>query len=541
MKIRDLSRPDFSKKAFLVVDDFEGMRFILRDMLDRAGGSRIDLANNGNNAVNLLERNVYDAVLCDLHLGQGKNGQQVMEEARQRQLLAPHTVWLMISAEKTAEMVMGTLETRPDDYLIKPLTETLLFSRLQRQMDKKKVLAPIEQAMRDHEYLKAMRLVDELLAETTPHAWDLKRLKAELALLSGNLEQAHAVFEQVLNQRDLPWAHLGMARIAYQENRLEDAEAHLLRITGHNRAYLDAHDWLARTLENLGHLDVAQSTLERSLAVSPHAATRQSNLGQVAARRGDLETAARAYRRSIELARGSLNMSVEPYLSLARVCLARDDSAEAARVVANLASDLRYDGQAQFLARAMEIPIRLREGDEAAARKLLAELAPRLREEAHELPPEMAFDLATPLMRLGDQETVDTLFTSLLANQHEHPEYPNRVRELYAEIGRGEEGEKLVREATRSALEIMDRGVQLSRAGKLDEALTLMREARRKLPGNPRLLLNHAYLLITYMEKHGRDFHLASEVLDCIQTARRLRPNDKRAGELLARLEQVEA
>ena len=35
--------------------------------------------------------------------------------------------------------------------------------------------------------------------------------------------------------------------------------------------------------------------------------------------------------------------------------------------------------------------------------------------------------------------------------------------------------------------------------------------------------------------------HLVNEALECIQTARRLRPHDKRAGELMARLEQVEA
>jgi len=87
----------------------------------------------------------------------------------------------------------------------------------------------------------------------------------------------------------------------------------------------------------------------------------------------------------------------------------------------------------------------------------------------------------------------------------------------------------------------MDRGVSLSRAGKLDEALTLLREACHKLPGNPRLLLNHAYLLITHMEQHGRDLHLVYEALECIKTARRSAPHDKRVGELLAKLEQVGA
>ncbi len=541
MKIHDLPRPDFSKKSFLVVEDYEGMRGILRDLLGRAGTTRVDFASNGDHAVALLEKNRYDAVLCDLHLGQGKNGQQVLEEARLRQLIAPHTVWLMVSAEKTSEMVMGTAETRPDDYLVKPITETLLFTRLLRQMDKKKVLAPIEQAMREHEYLKAMRLADQLLATPGPHTWDLKRLKAELALLSGDLKQAGVVFEEALSQRDLPWARLGLARILFQEGRLDEARRHLLQVTGGSRSYLDAHDWLAHTLENLGDLDGAQVALERALSVSPHVATRQTTLGQVAARRGDLETAVRAFDRSIELARNSPHASVEPYLSLARVFLARDENGEAAKVIDRLAGDMKGDSNAQFMARAMEIPIRLKTGGEQAARKLLNVLAPSLRDDAHLLPAEMAFDLAGPLMQLGDMETTHAVFTSLLVNHHEHPDYANRIRTLFAEAGREEEGMKLVEEATRAALEIMDKGVRLSREGKLDEALSLLREARHKIPTNPRLLLNHAYLLISYMEQRGRDLHLVKEALDCIQTARNLRPHEKRAGELLAKLEQVES
>lgn len=541
MKIHDAPRPDFSKKSFLVVEDFEGMRGILRGLLGRAGATRIDFAASGGIAQAMLEKQRYDAVLCDLHLGQGKNGQQLLEEARQRNLLAPHAVWIMISAEKTPEMVTGMAETRPDDYLIKPITETLLYTRLLRQMEKKARLAPIELAMRDHEYLKALRLVDQMLATGTPHAWDLKRLKSEIALLIGDLDQARAVFEEALSQRDLPWARLGLARILYQDNRLEEARRHLITVTNGSRSYLDAHDLLARTLESLDDLEGAQAAVQRALSVSPHVAARQSSLGQIAARRGDLETAKQAYRRGIELGRHSPLATVEPYLSLSRVFLARGESGEAARVIERLTEDMKHDGNAQFLARVMALPIRLQSEGEAAAREVLAELAPLLRHDAHRLPPEMTFDLAGPLMRLGDQETTDALFASLLANHHENPGYASRVRELYVEAGRAEAGEKLVREATQAALEIMDQGVRLSREGKLDEALALLREARHKLPGNPRLLLNHAYLLINYMQQYGRDLHLVTEVLDCIHTARRLRPNDKRAGELLAKLELVEA
>jgi CheY-like chemotaxis protein len=531
--------PDLSAKHILIVDDYEGMRGILRDIVGRAGATRIAFAPDGWEAIAQLERHAFDAVLCDLHLGQGLNGQQVLEEARHRQLLQPHAVWLMITSEKTAEMVTGTVESRPDDYLLKPITETLLFTRLARQMAKKQALAPIEQAMRDREYLKALNLTEARLAQADPHAWDLKRLKAELALHTGNHAHARSVFQEALDLRDLPWARLGMAKVHFLEGQYDDARRELERVTKGNRAYLEAHDWLARTLEKQGDLEAAQSVLLRALLTSPHAPLRQGHLGEIAYRRGDLQTAARAFQRHMELARLTPLKGPEPYLWLSRTHLALLDMDGALHPLHELAIDLREDGIARLLSRAMEIPVHYRLGERIRAEAIAGEVADNLKAQAHELPPEALLDLASPLMEMGDKETAEALLTSLVSNNHEQPEYLERAKAVYAQAGLGEEGSEVVDRATQAALDIMNQGVALAREGKLDEALELTREARERIPNNPRLLLNHAYLLIAWMERYGRDISIAMEARRCIETVRRLKPSEKRAGELLAKLEMV--
>jgi tetratricopeptide (TPR) repeat protein len=154
-------------------------------------------------------------------------------------------------------------------------------------------LAPIEIALREHEYLKALRLVDAKLETANPHAWDLKRMKAELAMRSGEHGMAKAIYEEALSLRNLPWARLGLAKIHYNEGRLDDARRELKAITDGNRAYLEAHDWLARTLDKLGDHAGAQEVLQRALATSPRAPLRQLHLGEVAYRRGEFETSPR--------------------------------------------------------------------------------------------------------------------------------------------------------------------------------------------------------------------------------------------------------
>ncbi len=537
MSIRNLPTPDLSRTSFLIIEDFEGMRAILRDLLSRAGANRIALAASAANAIHLLERQSFDVILCDLHLGHGKNGQDILEEARHRSLLAPHAVWLMVSAEKAAEMVTGTVESRPDDYLIKPITETLLFSRLSRQMAKKQALAPIEIAMREHEYLKALRLADAQLEGNQPHAWDLKRLKAELAMHSGEHGLAKAIYDEALSLRELPWARLGLAKIHFNEGRLDDARRELKEMTDHNRAYLEAHDWLARTLDRLGDPEGAQNILQRALTTSPRAPLRQLHLGEVAQRRGELDIATRAFQNSIELARNTPLKSMQAYLALAQVQLVQNNTNAALSTLSALSSDMRDSPAAHLLAQAMQIPVRLKTGELALAKDLARKLATELKEEAQHLPPDAVFNLAAPLLELGDKTTASALLGSLIGNNHEHPEYLERAQAIFTRAGLENEGRELVQSAAHAATDIMNRGVKLSREGKLAEAIELTREARTKMPNNARLLLNHAFLLIAWMERHGREKALNMEARECIELARKLKPEEKRAGELLTRLE----
>ena len=94
-----LEQIDWASKHYLIVDDFAGIRQLLRESLRSLGARNIDQASSGGEAMNLLNKVRYDVVLCDYNLGEGKNGQQVLEEARIRQLLLPSSVFVMVSAE----------------------------------------------------------------------------------------------------------------------------------------------------------------------------------------------------------------------------------------------------------------------------------------------------------------------------------------------------------------------------------------------------------------------------------------------------------
>ena len=119
----------WSRKKVLLVDDFRNFIITMRNMLASLGFVIIDTANDGEEAVSRIMSRRYDIVLCDYNLGPGKDGQQVLEEVKQRQLLSPLTIFMMVTAENSLEMVMGAAEYQPDEYLIKPFTKQVLEKR----------------------------------------------------------------------------------------------------------------------------------------------------------------------------------------------------------------------------------------------------------------------------------------------------------------------------------------------------------------------------------------------------------------------------
>ncbi|MCK5865800.1 MAG: response regulator, partial [Marinobacter adhaerens] len=97
----------FGKLNYLVIDDFENFRLSIRQMLRSCGADTIELVSNASQAIQHCTYNHVDVVLCDFNLGEGKNGQHILEDLRYKKLLKRSSLFLMVTAETSKEMVMG--------------------------------------------------------------------------------------------------------------------------------------------------------------------------------------------------------------------------------------------------------------------------------------------------------------------------------------------------------------------------------------------------------------------------------------------------
>jgi CheY-like chemotaxis protein/predicted Zn-dependent protease len=528
---------DWAGKNYLVVDDFIGVRQLLREALRSLGAKNIDQAASGGEAIGLLARTRYDVVLCDFNLGDGKNGQQVLEEARVRNLLLPSSVWMMVSAEKSVESVMGAAEHQPDDYLVKPITEGVLLTRLNRAWHRKQVFRPIDQAYAEKDYLRAARLCDEQIAASRVHEIELLRMKARLMEKSGEPEQAREAYERVLAQREYQWARAGLAKIRLANGEFEAARQMFQGVIAENRYYIEAYDQLALVWQGMGKLEEACSILERAARLSPNSVPRQRNLGLVCLKLGNVALAEKAFRKCIAIGEYSVRRTPDAYLGLARVCGLKNDPKEALALLQAVQRDFcEAHPDIDLRAKITEGLVYHESGDYRRARKAGDELEALLG--AREDRPDTAtcLEMATLLFAVGVKEAPSELLCYVIRNNHDNALLQGEVQAIFDKARLTDEGGDLIRASKKEAADLMNQGVLLWKTGKLQEAVDWMRAARARLPNNQRILFNAAQVLISHMRERGYDEALALEAHAVLLHVDRLQPGQQRFAQLMEQL-----
>ena len=109
-------------KQILIIDDCAPVRTSIKAMAQQIGFESIHLARDANEAIAKCHEIPFDFILSDFNLGEGKDGYQLFETLKTRQLLAPLNCFIMVSAENQRQIVHGMIELQPDDYLLKPFT-----------------------------------------------------------------------------------------------------------------------------------------------------------------------------------------------------------------------------------------------------------------------------------------------------------------------------------------------------------------------------------------------------------------------------------
>ncbi len=525
---------DLKNKKILIVDDFSTFRGSIKKMLLLSGARNIDEADSGENAIFKMENNSYDIVLCDYNLGHGKkDGQQILEEAKHNKLIRFSTVFIMLTAENTVQMVMGAVEYQPDDYLIKPISRGVLIQRLEKIVQKKSDFEDIEKAIRNKEYMSAVSLCDEHVKNNPKNMLEYMRLKSDLSIMIGHYDDAIDVFEKVLLLRDIPWARLGIGKILFLKGEYLKAKDVFHLIIEENKSFMEAYDWLAKTLEELGSLDEAQQVLVTATGLSPKAILRHQKIGKISYRIDDYEKAEEAFKEAINIGKNSCFKSPSDYTGLAKTYMEKDSSEDALSILDSARNEFNGDQGAMLQTYTTEGIVFKKMNREEDAKKAVEEATKIEAGFSGNVPVESKMELAQICFETGAKEKGIEFMKDIVRNNHDNEKLLEKVQDVFKIVELEDEGEKVIESTKNEMVQLNNQGVSLVEEGKLEEATAYFDKAAKGHSENKIINANAAHALIKYMRKNGTDDQKLYKTIQYLDKVKEIDPSYEQYQKLL--------
>lgn len=528
---------ELERLNILVVESNQGMRSQLRSMLNGFGIANVKFAPSASMAIGRLRDRRYDVILSEYNLGDGQDGQHLLEDLRTREIIPLDTLFIMITGERNYERVVSAAEFTPNDYILKPLAPDMLHMRLLRALDKRETLLPVYRLIEAGNTQQAIEAC-MVRAEAYPrYHIDFLRLEAELHAALGHTEQAEDIYREILAAKGVPWARLGLAKMLFAKKDYAAAEEILSALVAENSRYVDAYDWLARTREETGRIAEARDVLASAVTLSPHRLGRLRHLGNIQLAAGDAADAERTLAEVVRKGKYSDFRDPEDHVHLVRAQLSQGHTAEAQATIRDLESSMGGLSTTPACASLSKALYHTRTGAPELAQAALQDAL-----HAGSAVSALSLDMKQELVKAcldndleaeGSQLVIDILRNA--ADEHT----VERTRALLRERGRGDLSNELEERVHVEVRGLISAGAEMVKAGNFDGAVREMMAAVQKMPGNPHVLFNAALALLRHIENRGWNERLAAQARGLIARTRRLDPTNSRLDALGGFMQQL--
>lgn len=517
---------DFSGLTALIIEPHSGMRGSMHNMLNLCEITKIDHAVSSGTAIRPLKSRSYDLILCEYDLGEGQDGQQLLEDLRHNKLIPLWTVFIMVTAERSYEKVVSAAELAPTDYILKPFTADTLLERIRRAVERRALFMPVYQLMDQGSLREAVAACVAGAENHKRHAVDFMRLRAELYVILGEPVTAEPIYQELFDLKAVAWAKLGLAKTLFLQQRYDEAEELLAKLVSENGKFLDAYDWLAKTHEANGQLPEAKDVLAEAVAISPHAVRRLRRLGEVALETGDVTTAERSFLQVVSKARYSEFRDPEDHVRLVKTLVRKGDTQQASSVIRDLEKSLA--GQKKTAACKAISSALLHESmgnTERAAEELTAAVEACRADIG--LSSGMKMSLAKSCLENDMEAGASEVMLEVMSNATDNAAM-NKAMGVFEQAGRKDLAESLSKESRRKVVDMVSSGAEKAKQGDYRGAVELMTEAARKLPDNPQVVFNAAVAVLKCLENLGWESRLGEQARWYIENARRLDSSNPR-------------
>ena len=113
----------------LVVDDYQTMVRIIRNLLKQLGFENVDDASDGSAAISKMRDKKYGLVISDWNM-EPMSGFELLQKVREETALA-ETPFIIVTAESKTENVIAAKKAGVNNYIVKPFNAQTLKSKIE--------------------------------------------------------------------------------------------------------------------------------------------------------------------------------------------------------------------------------------------------------------------------------------------------------------------------------------------------------------------------------------------------------------------------
>lgn len=274
----------------LVVEDQRPFLTMLKGLVTTLGSKDVMMATNAEQAIKFCRNHQVDIIVSDLHLGSNKkNGFELYQELQHRALIGPTAVFLLISADAARPIVLGSLEHKPDDYLLKPFSQAQLKNRLNKAWQKKQYFADVLNSLADKHYSQAETALQQL--EEMPGSY-IRNAVALQTEIYWQLNKHQDALTLLTNQADLlptQWAQLALGKTHLSMKQYSEAIKCANQVLNLNQFDPEALDILAQAKSAQNQSEEAIVYIKQAIKNSPLSLQRQHLACQIARENNNFE------------------------------------------------------------------------------------------------------------------------------------------------------------------------------------------------------------------------------------------------------------
>ncbi|ABG39473.1 response regulator receiver protein [Paraglaciecola sp. T6c] len=232
-----------------IVEDNGMARINLRNHLMEMGFSEIGCFSNGRELKAHARLRRIDLLIMDYHLGQNKNGVEVVQELQELGLLKSSTSIIFITSDRLPMIVGQIVDVHPDALVIKPYTIRSIEKNISACLNFHHYLMPVFKLMDEDEFAHALDKLNYMLERNSRPRMrsQMVKLQARLLIKVKRFKEAASVYNDVLRgSNKIIWAKWGLIQSLYLDGQIKQSEDMLLALTGTQLTSDKAREWLAR-------------------------------------------------------------------------------------------------------------------------------------------------------------------------------------------------------------------------------------------------------------------------------------------------------